>query len=193
MDLFLKIADDLFLDDLYAKVVPAAAFASSLNATLRHTAALSNTTAQFPIFASGPLSSTWSHLISYLPHPPLSDELLHTSTLASIPATSAWPRDYIPRQVVSLTTLTLIGIHILYFVFASLSYFFIFNHEMMKHPRFLKNQVKQEIICSLKAFPGMMLLTLPWFLGEVRGYSMLYENVEDFGWTYFFFSIFLCV
>lgn len=182
MDLFLQVSDELFLDDLYAKLVPASAFASSLNGT-----------SQFPIFASGPLSSAWSNIVSYLPHPPLPDELLHTTSLASIPITSAWPRDYIPRQTISLVTLTLIGIHILYFVFASLSYFFIFNHEMMKHPRFLKNQVRQEIVCCLKAFPGMMLLTLPWFLAEVRGYSMLYENVEDYGWPYFLFSVFLYV
>lgn len=192
MDLFLQVSDDLFLDNLYAKLVPASAFASSVvNSTLRHSAAALNNSSQFPILASGPLSSTWSHLVSYLPHPPLPEELLHAPSLASIPATSGWPRDYIPRQVISLVVLTMIGIHILYFVFASLSYFYIFNHKMMDHPRFLKNQVRQEIICSLKAFPGMMLLTLPWFLGEVRGYSQLYENVEDYGWGYFFFSVIL--
>ncbi|KAJ3734066.1 fatty acid hydroxylase [Lentinula guzmanii] len=113
---------------------------------------------------------------------------------------SAWPRSYMPRQILSLTILTLIGIHVLYFLFASLSYYLIFNHDMMLHPRFLPNQVKQEIQTSLKAFPVMTLLTLPWFLGEVRGWSKLYSNVDDFdlsfignfggwgGWVYMAFS-----
>ena len=87
--------------------------------------------------------------------------------------------------------MTLIGIFLLYFVFATLSFWFIFNHEMMKHPRFLKNQVKLEIQSSLKAFPGMIALTLPWFLGEVRGYSRLYDDVSEYGWGYLVFSIFL--
>ncbi|GAW00772.1 C5-sterol desaturase [Lentinula edodes] len=50
---------------------------------------------------------------------------------------------------------------------------------MMLHPRFLPNQVRKEIQTSLKAFPLMTLLTLPWFLGEVRGWSKLYTNVDD--------------
>jgi lathosterol oxidase len=76
---------------------------------------------------------------------------------------SAWPRGYIPPQLISLAVITLIGIHALYFIFAWISYKFIFNHEMMKHPRFIKNQVKLEIQTSLRAFPSMMLLTIPWF------------------------------
>ncbi|KAG2110889.1 C5-sterol desaturase [Suillus discolor] len=102
---------------------------------------------------------------------------------------SAWPRDYIPRQIISLSVITLLGIHFLYFLFAWLSYKFIFNHEMTRHPRFLENQVKQEIQCSLRAFPAMTLLTLPWFQAEVMGYSKLYDNVEDYGWAYFVLSV----
>lgn len=181
MDLALQIADEYAFDAVYAKLLPASAFASSLMAPLNGSSV--------PSFVPpSTLSSTWTHLISFLPHPPLPAEYLATSSMAAIPQTSAWPRDYIPRQLLSLMVITLIGIHLLYFVFTTLSYYLIFNHEMMKHPRFLKNQVRQEIIFSLKAFPVMMLLTLPWFLAEVRGYSMLYENVEDYGWGYFAFS-----
>jgi Delta7-sterol 5-desaturase len=103
--------------------------------------------------------------------------------------TSAWTRDYFPRQIISLSVITLIGINALYFFFASLSYFFIFNHNMMRHPRFLKNQVRQEIMCSLWSFPFMTILTLPWFVGEVRGHSRLYQRPDEYGWTYFFLSI----
>ena len=191
MDLVLDILDEYALDKLYAHLVPASAFAS-LNAS--HSAALASSNASFalPFIHSGPASSAWSHLVSYLPHPPLPQELLLSPPQStSLPFASAWPRDYIPRQILSLSVLTMLGIHLLYFVFATLSYYFIFNHEMMKHPRFLKNQVRQEIICSVKAFPGMMAMTMPWFMGEVRGYSMLYDNVEDYGWGYFALSILL--
>lgn len=42
---------------------------------------------------------------------------------------------------------------------------------MMKHPRFLKNQVRLEIEASLKTFMPLDLLTTPWFVLEVRGHS----------------------
>ncbi|KAI0077868.1 hypothetical protein K474DRAFT_1747658 [Panus rudis PR-1116 ss-1] len=187
MDLVLDIADEYLLDKLYAQLVPASAFVSSLNASV--SSGLNASSSHLPLVA-GALGSKWSHLVSYLPHPPIEDVLLSLPS-TSMPSTSAWPRDYILRQAISLTAITMIGIHLLYFIFASLSYYFIFNHEMMKHPRFLKNQVRQEIMCSVKAFPGMMALTLPWFVAEVRGYSMLYDNVSDYGWAYFGFSILL--
>jgi len=94
-----------------------------------------------------------------------------------------------PRQLISLSVVTLIGIFVLYLLFAGLSYRYIFNHDMMDHPRFLKNQVKLEIQCSLRAFPGMTLLTLPWFQAEVRGYSKLYDDVDDYGLAYLLLSV----
>jgi lathosterol oxidase len=50
---------------------------------------------------------------------------------------------------------------------------------MMRHPRFLKNQVRQEIAMSVKGFWVLDLMTLPWFLGECRGYSKMYEGIEN--------------
>lgn len=105
---------------------------------------------------------------------------------------NAWPRSYLPRQILSLSIISLLGSHILYFLFASISYYSIFNHKMMLHPRFLPNQIKLEIQTSLKAFPVMMLLTLPWFLGEVRGFSKLYGGDPSNhwgGWWYLVGSI----
>ncbi|TFY79711.1 hypothetical protein EWM64_g4300 [Hericium alpestre] len=168
MDLVLNICDNHALDAVWARLVPLSAFE--------------------PVAKSAhyPIPSTWEHLVSHLPHPSLPQ---FNASIAIESAVSAWPRDYVPRQLVSLTAITLIGIYVLYFIFAGLSYEFIFNHEMMKHPRFLKNQVKQEIQCSMRAFPGMTMLTLPWFQAEVMGYSKLYNKIEDYGWLYFFASI----
>ncbi|KAF8628018.1 hypothetical protein AX15_004136 [Amanita polypyramis BW_CC] len=169
MDLVLRVSDDLFLDRVWAKLVPLSAF-TALPGSFQH--------------INGSVG-TWSQAISFLPHPP---ENLSAYYSSSHPL-SAWPRDYLPRQLLSLVLITLIGIHILYFLFAGLSYEFIFNHEMMKHPRFLKNQVKLEIQTSLRSFPGMTLLTLPWFQAEVMGYSKLYDGLDTYGYVYLFASV----
>jgi Delta7-sterol 5-desaturase len=174
MDLILSFADDYLLDDAWAHLVPASAFTPSQSSFFT------------PPLIAFPQISPWHHfLLTLLPRPPL-NSTQHSSILIPV---SAWPRDYIPRQLVSLSVITLIGIFFVYFISAGLSYFFIFNHDLMKHPRFLKHQVKLEIQCSLRAFPGMTLLTLPWFEAEVRGYSMLYDNVDDYGLLYLFLSV----
>lgn len=138
------------------------------------------------------LDSVWARLVPLddplADHPSRSFLAGNASTIAFQPQ-SAWSRDYIPRQLLSLIVVTLIGIHLLYFIFAGLSFQFIFNHDMMRHPRFLKNQIKLEIQCSLKAFPGMTLLTLPWFQAEVMGLSRLYDDVSEYGWLYLVFSV----
>lgn len=185
MDLVLNVCDEFVLDRVWSRLVPLSAFADVTPGFVSvSSVAINASTKPLP-------GSSWSHLVSSLPHPPL--QTLNGSHLpyADIGSVSAWPRDYFLRQVLSLSVITLIGIHLLYFVFAGLSYAFIFNHEMMKHPRFLKNQVRLEILSSLKAFPGMTLLTLPWFQGEVMGYSKLYDDVGKYGWGYLFFSVVL--
>jgi Delta7-sterol 5-desaturase len=179
MDLVLSIADEYLLDKAWAFIVPASVYVPPEVVNISQS---SLTPIAFPVSLQQPTS--WRrHLASLLPHPP------SPSTFDPSVLISAWPRDYIPRQLVSLSIVTLTGIFFLYFIFAGLSYQFIFNHDMMNHPRFLKNQVKLEIQCSLRAFPVMTLLTLPWFQAEVRGYSKLYDNVDDFGLAYLIFSI----
>ncbi|KAF9381219.1 c-5 sterol desaturase [Podila verticillata] len=88
-------------------------------------------------------------------------------------------QDSILRQTLSLFVLTLIGAHVMYFLFATSSYYLVFDQNHTKHPKFLKNQVKLEIEMSLKALPGIAVMTTPWFLGEVRGYSRLYEHIHN--------------
>ena len=189
MDIVLNLCDDFFLDRVWSALVPLSAFTDpstepfySLNSSIPAKLSLPSS-----------LGSSWSHLISIsgLPHP--QTPLLNSTASYQFPdpsQLSAWPRDYFPRQLLSLLVLTLIGIHLLYFIFAGASYYFIFNHDMMRHPRFLKNQVRLEIQSSLRAFPWMTLLTLPWFQAEVMGYGRLYDDVSEYGWGYFVFSIF---
>ncbi|KAK4055017.1 c-5 sterol desaturase [Microbotryomycetes sp. JL221] len=99
--------------------------------------------------------------------------------LAQLPFLDSLDRNNIIRQCLSLYVLTYIGIFILYFSVAGFSYYFMFDHRMKQHPRYLQNQVKKEILFSLDAFPMLDLLTLPWFLGDVRGYSKLYDSVAE--------------
>ncbi|KAG4304100.1 hypothetical protein PORY_002464 [Pneumocystis oryctolagi] len=80
-----------------------------------------------------------------------------------------------------------------YFLFSTLSYFFIFDKLTKKHPRFLKNQIRMEIVQSLKAMPLMTLFTTPWFLAEIHGFSKIYENPLKYGKLYYIiqFPLFL--
>lgn len=140
------------------------------------------------------LDSVWARLVPL--NEPLTDYPSQSILTANASAIvlqpqSAWPRESVPRQLLSLTVVTLIGIHSIYFTFAALSFQFIFNHELMRHPRFFKNQIRLEISSSLKSFPGQTLLMLPWFQAEVMGYSRLYNDVSEYGWLYFAFSLFL--
>jgi len=178
MDLILNVADDLFLDRVWAKLVPLSAFPQA--------AANVSTSYVAPIAAA----SKWTSLVARLPHPPLTQlDPAILSTPQALSTVSAWPRDYFWRQISSLAVITIIGINVMYFAIAGFSYYFIFNHEMKKHPRFLKNQVRQEIRTSVGAFPGMLALILPWFQAEVMGYSKMYDGLDTYGWAYYIFSI----
>ncbi|KAI1429332.1 hypothetical protein F5Y12DRAFT_727782 [Xylaria sp. FL1777] len=92
---------------------------------------------------------------------------------------SAWDRDNIIRQALSLWTVTVVFGNLLYFVFASISYFLVFDQKNKLHPKFLKNQISMEITQSVKAFPGMALLTTVFWLLEVRGHTKLYDTPVD--------------
>lgn len=111
----------------------------------------------------------------------LFDQYAGDAIYASLPSSylSSLARDSILRQALSLYLLTYIGILFLYFSMATASYYLIFDHRMKLHPRYLPNQVSLEIASSLRAFPWIDIMTLPWFLGDVRGWSLLYDNVDD--------------
>lgn len=113
---------------------------------------------------------------------------LSNSTSPPVEAVSAWPRDSILRQCVSILTITQVGACALYFICAALSYYLIFDRRLEYHPRFLKNQVRQEIVSSMTAVPFINLLTLPVFLAEVRGKSLLYNSVDEYGWSWMVIS-----
>lgn len=122
-----------------------------------------------------------------LPHPGAGFANSTGAAYSSAPA-SLWPRDNIYRQIVSLLVITQVGATSLYLIFSALSYYLIFDRRLEYHPRFLQNQIRQEIRSSLSAVPVINILTLPWFLAEVRGKSLLYQDVADYGWSWLLVS-----
>uniref|UniRef100_A0A673T2M4 Sterol-C5-desaturase n=1 Tax=Suricata suricatta TaxID=37032 RepID=A0A673T2M4_SURSU len=104
---------------------------------------------------------------------------------------ASWPEDNIFRQTVSLLIVTNLGAYILYFFFATLSYYFVYDHSLMKHPQFLKNQVYREIMFTVQSLPWISIPTVSLFLLELRGYSRLYDDIGEFpsGWVRLVVSI----
>lgn len=97
---------------------------------------------------------------------------------------SSLPRDNDFRINLSFFIIVSLGGWAFYFIFASLSYFLFYDKEQMKHPRFLKDQIKLEIISATSAVPGFTILTCPIFWAEVKGYSKLYDNPAEYGYIY---------
>jgi lathosterol oxidase len=63
--------------------------------------------------------------------------------------------------------------------FASIDYWFFFDKSVQYHKHYLKNQVAKEITVALTSVPTMALLTMPFFLLEVRGHSRLYDELRS--------------
>ncbi|KAG0067630.1 hypothetical protein BGZ90_000920, partial [Linnemannia elongata] len=95
----------------------------------------------------------------------IASNVVSASTAAGL-TLNTLENDNLFRQIISLFHITLLGAFLMYFVFASTSYVLVFDQTHTKHPKFLKNQVKLEIQMSVKALPGIAVLTTPWFLGE---------------------------
>jgi len=83
---------------------------------------------------------------------------------------------------------TCIFVMLLYFIFATLSYLFIFDKATFKHPKYLSHQIRLEIQQTMTSIPFMALLTAPFFLAEVRGFGNLYGNIDDYPRWYFYFQ-----
>lgn len=90
----------------------------------------------------------------------LYNKLLPTSfvtngtSIASDFVISPWTPDNLYRQFCTVFIIVCSGGWFFYLASACASYYFIFDRELMKHPKFLKNQVRQEIACAVGAIPG---------------------------------------
>jgi Delta7-sterol 5-desaturase len=75
----------------------------------------------------------------------------------------------------------------LYFIFSSLSYYFVFDKATFNHPKYLRNQVRMEIAQTMEAMPIMAILTTPFFFAEVRGYGKMYDTFAEEPFPYYSF------
>ncbi|KAI9333939.1 hypothetical protein DFJ73DRAFT_853512 [Zopfochytrium polystomum] len=110
----------------------------------------------------------------------VADEYVLDSAYASLPhPVGEWfaPRDNQIRQIVSLWLILTLGGTALYFIGAGTNYYFFFDQETKKNPKYLKNQIAREIYLSLESLPWTAVVTVPWFFFELRGYSKLYDTV----------------
>ncbi|KAK4938055.1 c-5 sterol desaturase [Elasticomyces elasticus] len=167
MDIILEIADTLLLDRFYSAVLPASP-AQYLHYKINDVV---NTT-----FSSIGQAMTGAPQYDYM-YEPASQFINLEPTQWTY--SSSWPRDNIFRQAISLFTIVWFFGVALYFVFASLSYVYVFDKTTFQHPKYLKNQVRMEIVQANKAMPVMSLLTAGCMLAEVRGYSKLYDSLSD--------------
>lgn len=174
MDVALRIADEYALDSAWAWAFPAGSLAANV--------ASSTPTVKDSLSA---LALSIARLGHRGPDafPTLFTE--SSSPFATHQSASLFPRDSVVRQLVSLFWIAYAGSFLLYWSVSTASYYALFDRRLEHHPRFLKNQVAKEIALSMKAMPGMAALIVPWFVGEVRGTTLLYDSVEEYGATWF--------
>ncbi|CUS12236.1 unnamed protein product [Tuber aestivum] len=165
MDYVLGVADNLFFDTIYATLLPTGSFPGLAGA---------NDTLKREYMDAPIVNDPISHFLGLGPSPRAYESLLRRGD---------WE-----RQAFSLFLITWIFGIIIYFVFSSLSYFLIFDKDTFKHPKFLKNQIRQEMAQTMCSLPVMAVFTAPFFLAEVRGYSKLYADVELYGKWYLWFQ-----
>ncbi|KAI4092916.1 MAG: hypothetical protein LQ344_003195 [Seirophora lacunosa] len=159
MDIVLEIFDTIIFDRLYATVLPAS-FAGYSAQNIGHATTTFSSTRESPTSVP-PSTQIWQ---------------LEPSQYAFM---STWPRDNIWRQTLSLYLITWLFGLVVYFICATLSYLFVFDHATFTHPKYLKNQVSLEIKQASTALPVMAIFTVPFFVGEVRGYAKLYNVLAD--------------
>lgn len=100
-----------------------------------------------------------------------------------------WKESDVERQILTIFFTVAIGGFLLYAFVASFAYVFLFDKEIRKHRFFLPNQEWVEIKYALTAIPWMALYSTPIFLAELRGYSKLYDSIEERGYGYLAFSV----
>ena len=167
MDIVLEVCDTFLFDRLYAAALPASS-SSFLSQ-----------------YVKGVATSTFSSMREMGTQTPSQKYVYEAASKYINLEPSQWayasalPRDNMYRQAFSLYLITWIFGMVLYFVFATLSYVFVFDKTTFQHPKFLKKQIAMEIRQCMAAMPGMAVLTAIAFTAEVRGHAKLYDAPSD--------------
>lgn len=183
MDIVLEIADSFVFDKVYAKALPKDGKVAQYY--YEHFANKNSTSTAPGLHIPAPVIylASWAgkfqrkdEVYGHFPFLFEYDEYTNASFLS---------RSNLLREFMTISVVTIIFGWLLYFSVASLSYFFVFDKKIFNHPRYLKNQVSLEIWRATTAIPVMVLLTVPFFLAELNGFSKLYFSVNEStgGWT----------
>ncbi|AGO13297.1 AaceriAFR151Cp [[Ashbya] aceris (nom. inval.)] len=166
MDLVLEFCDSYFFDYVYAKLLPASLSPQMggmwQKTAMREQMANATRVLERALDRSPEVYGYAPYMFGVSPHA----------------FESVLPRYSLLRQSLSLFVVTTVFGWLLYFLVASFSYVFVFDKSVFNHPRYLKNQMSMEIKQGLGAIPYMAVLTVPWFLLELHGYSHLYMGLE---------------
>lgn len=200
MDIVLEFADYYFLDKVYGNLLPKnglvdqfvlnsptfAAFSTAAKSTRNSF----NTTIEgnkLPLpfgFVINKISSLQNKEDIYGLKPSLlpATKYIYSSMLG---------RSNLLRELISIFFITAIFGWALYLSVAYISYLTVFDKKIFNHPRYLKNQIYLEIHQAVTAIPTMVLLTAPFFLLDINGYSKLYFKVDEStgGWKAVIFQV----
>jgi lathosterol oxidase len=99
------------------------------------------------------------------------------------------PANHPLRELLTLWLITWVGGVFLVLIPDAINYYFFFDHNLMKHKRFLPNQVRQEIAYAMWAIPYMTFLTAVMFVLELHGFGYLYTNVDDHPWGWWMIAL----
>ncbi|EEP78299.1 C-5 sterol desaturase [Uncinocarpus reesii 1704] len=160
MDVVLEVFDTFLFDYLYAYAVPVPQQASLVSSQI----------------ADG-LNKTASAVGNGFVYRPASQYLNFEPSAYAYMSTMA--RDNVYRQILSMFFITWVFGVVVYFIFATLSYVLIFDKTTVNHPKYLKNQMRLEIIQTLRSLPGIAILTVPFFVTEIRGHAKMYDTFEE--------------
>ncbi|KAK6454010.1 C-5 sterol desaturase [Scheffersomyces xylosifermentans] len=187
MDIVLEVVDYYAFDRVYASLLPKGGLVDNIVSGFKLPALAgaakdvndanwsfnSSITTQSPLSALVGLISNYQNkneiyglAPKYLP----AGDFIDASFLA---------RSNLIRELISLFVVTAVFGWALYFGVASFAYCTVFDKKIFNHPRYLKNQIWLEIERAATAIPVMVLLTTPFFLGEINGYSFLYMNIDE--------------
>lgn len=178
MDIVLEIADTFLLDKVYATLLPKDGKLGNWVNSFNNGNSTSASIVPAPVTYLANKALRFQNKEEVYGHTPLMfpfDEYTFGSFLS---------RSNLIRESVSIFVITAIFGWLLYFIVATFSYYFVFDKTIFNHPRYLKNQVSLEIWRATTAIPVMVLLTVPFFIAELNGFSKLYlpVNEETGGW-----------
>ncbi|KAL4910646.1 hypothetical protein BDW74DRAFT_1065 [Aspergillus multicolor] len=108
---------------------------------------------------------------------------------------SMWKRDAIVRQSISLFLISWVFGSAMYLIGSVIVYHTMFDKRLLRHPHFLPNQIRLEIKQGVTSIPVIAILTAPFFLAEVRGWSKLYDFASEApfpAYTWLQYPLFVC-